>query len=404
MGSARVVGMAALGLLVASGAVSAQGGSPSASPSAEPSASVAPSDADAPLWGEAARDLRMTLVTLPSGLPAARLNAVAIGGPGYVAVGATEPEEVGPVDTLVLGSIDGVAWTAADLGELAQAGTLDDVVAGPGGLVAVGSTWTSTGRQDAIALVSTDGLVWRASTDPDLRTAWMAGVALWGDGMVAVGCRLSSDGLCAAPSAWTSTDGLEWDRVSMPATAGDPDAVASGDGLLVVMGVSSAIADGSPVVSTTRDLSTWTVRELGFGGGLSSATVDGDHIIAAGTLVDQDGDVLFRGVVAYSPNAGGRWVRLPLTAPAGSRFSGVSVAGPVIAYGSREAADLSAVPASWVGSTAVDWNRVRGVPAQARGEVSDFVPFADRPGGIAVGATGERGDEPAIWVIETLRS
>jgi hypothetical protein len=110
--------------------------------------------------------------------------------------------------------------------------------------------------------------------------------------------------------------------------------------------------------------------------------------------------VLFRGVVVYSPNAGGRWVRLPLTAPAGSQLSGVSVVGPVIAYGSREGADFATLPAAWAGMTAIDWNRIRGVPARVQGSVSDFVAFPDRPGGIAVGATGEMGEVPAIWVIE----
>lgn len=394
MARVRMVGglrATVLGLVVATGGVPAVASAQGASPSVTP--------APATLGPTRAADMRMTAVTLPAGLPAAGLNAVTSGGPGYVAVGAVRSGDTGPVDTLILTSSDGLTWAAVDLGGLAQAGTLDDVVAFPGGLVAVGSNWATTSRLDGIALVSADGLTWQASTDRDLRNAFLAGVTTWGDGVVAVGCRRDQDGLCARPTAWTSSDGLEWQRVAMPRTAGDPNAVASGDGLLVVLGVSSVIADGRPVVTTTRDLASWTRREMGFEGSLESATIEGDHILAAGTLLDQDGDVLFRGVVTYSPNAGGRWMRLPLSAPDGSRFTGASFEGPVIAYGSREGADFATLPAVWLSRAGVDWTRIRGVPGRTRGEVTDFVPFPDRSGGIAVGALGEADVEPAVWVI-----
>jgi hypothetical protein len=350
--------------------------------------------------GIRASDLRMTAVPLPGGLPAADLRAVALGTPGYVAVGATVAQEVGPVDTLILSSPDGAVWTAADLGALAQVGSLEDVVALGDGFVAVGSTRDARDRQHAIALASTDGATWAASTDRDLRNAFMSGVTAWADGVLAVGCRLDADGLCGRPTAWTSTDGLAWERHALPRAAGDPGAVASGDGLLVVLGISSAIADGHPVISTTSDLATWTRRTLAFEGSLESAIIDRHHVIGGGTLVDQDGDVLFRGVTVYSPDAGGRWIRLPLTAPGGSRFDGIAFAGPVIAYGSREGDDLRSLPTAWVSLVGADWSRIQGVPSSVDGWVADLVPFPDRPGGIAVGATNERGDDPTIWVIE----
>jgi hypothetical protein len=186
----------------------------------------------------------------------------------------------------------------------------------------------------------------------------------------------------------------------MPAAAGEPNAVASGDGLLVVMGVSSAIADGRPIISTTRDLSSWTRRALAFEGRLGPAVITGDQVFAAGTLVDQDGDVLFRGTVVFSPNAGRRWVRMPLTAPAGSSFDGLSMDGPVIAFGSREGADLQVSPAAWYSRLGVDWTRIRGVRSSVQGFVSDFAAFPDRAGGIAVGGVGEAGGGTAIWLLE----
>jgi len=190
-------------------------------------------------------------------------------------------------------------------------------------------------------------------------------------------------------------------HVTLPSAAGEPNAVASGDGLLVVMGVSSAIADGRPVISTTRDLTTWTRRELGWEGSLGPAVIDGDDIFAAGTMVDQDGDILFRGVAVFSPNAGRRWVRLPLTAPPGSTFAGLSMDGPVITVGSRENPQLQALPGAWYSRLGVDWTRIRGVPSSVLGSVTDFAAFPDRPGGIAVGGTSEMGDESAIWVIQS---
>jgi hypothetical protein len=344
--------------------------------------------------------LRMTPITLPSELPFAPLEAVTAGGPGWVAVGATVPQEVGPVDTLVLTSTDGSTWSQVPLGDLAQVGSLSDVVAFQAGLVAVGSVWDPNDRQHAIAVASADGLTWQASTDRDLRNAYMSGIAAWGDGVAAVGCRLGADGLCDRPSVWTSVDGLEWDRVAMPRSAGEPNAVASGDGLLVVMGVSSAIADGRPVISTTRDLSTWTRRELGFEGSLGPAVIKGDQVFAAGTLIDQDGDVLRRGIVVFSPNAGRRWVRMPLTAPAGSSFEGLSMDGPVITVGSRENAELEASPAAWFSRLGVDWTRIRGVRSSVLGYATDFAAFPDRAGGIAVGGVGELGGGAAIWMIQ----
>jgi hypothetical protein len=347
-----------------------------------------------------AADLRMTAVTLPPDLPYAPLDAVTAGGPGWVAVGATVAQEVGPVDTLILTSTDGIAWSQVPLGDLAQVGSPSDVVAVPAGLVAVGSTRDASDRQHAIALASVDGLTWQASTDRDLRNAYMSGAAPWGGGVAAVGCRLDADGLCDRPAVWTSVDGLEWERIAMPASAGDPNAVASGDGLLVVMGVSSVIADGRPVVTTTRDLSTWTRRELGFEGSLAAAVIAGDQVFAAGTLIDQEADVLRRGVVVFSPNAGRRWVRMPLTAPAESSFEGLSLEGPVITFGFREGDQGQVSPAAWSSRMGVDWTRIRGVRSSVQGFVTDFAPFPDRAGGIAVGAIGEFGGTAAIWTIQ----
>jgi hypothetical protein len=342
----------------------------------------------------------MTAVTLPAALPRARLNAVTAGGPGFVAVGATEPEDVGPVDTLILTSPDGATWAPVALGDLAQVGTLSDVVAVPAGLVAVGLEWVSDERKDAVAVASADGLTWQASTDRDLRDAYMTSVTAWGDGVAAVGCvLLDPDDLCSRPVVWTSTDGLEWDRFRIPVAAGEPNVVASGDGLLVILGISAIIADGRPVITTTRDLATWTRRELGFYGALGSAVVDGDRIVAAGTDVDAPGDVGRRGVVVYSPNAGRRWVRLPATAPAESEFAGISIGEEVITYGSRENADQRSLPAAWTSRIGVDWDRLRG-SGSGLGSVADLVAFPDRPGGIAVGGTGSRGDVPAVWLIE----
>ena len=370
--------------------VMAQGGSPG--PSEVAPTSVAPVSQTPAGATPGSAELVLSRVTLPDGLPKVPLTSVIAGGPGYIAVGGGAPQDGGPSQPLILTSADGVAWTTVGLGGVGDPGYLDDVVAFPGGFAAVGSGGGTDG-QDAVALVSPDGLQWRESHDHDLRGTQMVGVAAWADGLFAVGIINEFD-----PIGFTSTDGRAWTRVPVPGRF-TPDSVAAAEGLLAVVGTAGVIADGQPVIATTTDLNDWTRRKLKFGGVLREADVLGKHIVAAGVdlnvLSGED-----RGVLVYSPDAGQRWIQLPETAPIHSGFEGISTAGPTIAYGTQLDADLIGHPAAWITRFGVDWQRLRtSRAAKGRGDIFDFVPFPDRPGGIAVGGAGAASGSPAIWVI-----
>jgi hypothetical protein len=103
-------------------------------------------------------------------------------------------------------------------------------------------------------------------------------------------------------------------------------------------------------------------------------------------------------VLVYSPDAGKRWVQLPETAPIHSQFEGVSTAGPTIAFGTQVNAVGIGRPAAWITRFGVDWQRIAST-SNGRGDIFDFAPFPDMPGGIAVGGAGSAADTPAIWRI-----
>jgi hypothetical protein len=390
-----VVLIGGLLLIAAAAPVTAQPGSTASSGVAQGSprpASPAPSGAPPDASPSAtAGDVEFVLsrMTLPDGLPKGSLRSVVAGGPGFIAVGGGGADGQ-PTRPLILTSTDGVAWASVDLGNAGSPGDLEQVVAFPGGYAAVGG-FGGTDGQDAVALVSQDGLHWRRSHDHDLRSTQMLGVADWADGLFAVGTVNDFEAI-----GFTSADGLAWKRVPVPGGY-TPGAVAAADGLLVVLGSFGVIADSEPVIATSTDMKHWTQRTLGIGGFLEKADVSGKRIVAAGGDINQlTGEE--RGVLVYSSTAGKRWVQLPETAPNHSRFAGLSTAGPTIAFGTQVNAAGVGRPAAWITRLGVDW---QPIPASSngRGDIFDFVPFPDRPGGIAVGGAGSAADTPAIWRI-----
>ncbi len=346
--------------------------------------------------------LRMRSVALQTDLTRAPLSAVIAGGPGYIAVGATEDFGAEPEDSLILTSPDGQAWTPVD-SDVLSGTKLEDIAAFPGGYVAVGSTSDGDIYTHGLVLVSVDGLEWQRASGREFAGMRLHGVTPWADGVAVVGEVLDRDGVWVRSLVITSVDGLEWARHRLPRSITQPRGIGAGESLLAVLDSMSTHAGAEdvtrPVVVTTSDLGSWTRRELGFEGELRSVVVDGDHVIAAGSMKDPRGRE--HGVLAYSPNAGRRWVRQPLTAPAGSWFTDISRDGPVIAFGGLWDEDREEhAPAAWTSTIGVDWERIPGAPGGGPAWIEDFVAFPDRPGGIAVGASGEDYDRPAVWVIE----
>jgi hypothetical protein len=148
----------------------------------------------------------------------ATINAVAVGGPGYIAVGATV-EDGQPA---VWASVDGREWERVSDESLAPgadyiSAELNDVVAGGPGLVAVGCEYPTEDKFESWERwhpgiwVSADGRAWNrlpddAVVDPDNVPAGIptcpASVAAGDDGLFGPGA--------SGDQVWLSTDGYQW--------------------------------------------------------------------------------------------------------------------------------------------------------------------------------------------------
>jgi hypothetical protein len=212
------------------------------------------------------------------------MSDVVAGGPGFVAVGATNWQGDGAVWT----SPDGLTWTLLPNNEAPPLGgpgaqSIESITTGGPGLVAVGATLDApdVGGLSATVWTSEDGINWSKIpyseaafgsiiNDPrpkpgNSRTS-MRDVTEGGPGLVAVG----EDTHAAA--VWTSPDGITWSRVPH-----DPEVFGGSSMRRVAAGESGLIAIGgkvwtSPdgfnwsVVHDDRDLDAVAVTESGFVG------------------------------------------------------------------------------------------------------------------------------------------
>lgn len=198
------------------------------------------------------------------------IEAVTVGGPGFVAVGGTGGYNVHS-DAAVWTSPDGITWSRVPHDESVFGGTnsyfMSDVTVGGPGLVAVGSgggigPWDH-GDNHAAVWTSVDGTTWSRIPNDDAllgdggNPAPMLSVAAGGPGLVAVGSDFLTAGRARTP-VWTSPDGITWTRV--------PDDEASRGVMLdVIAGRPGLVAVGcvcglswTPVVWTSVDGITWT--------------------------------------------------------------------------------------------------------------------------------------------------
>jgi hypothetical protein len=202
-------------------------------------------------------------------------NAVATGGPGFVAVGAYNDSLGNLSGGVVATSIDGSSWSETAPGAMTGA-SIGGLAAGPTGLAAVGqvggqaTVWTSTdgrtwtriaspptggtlsdvaqinsrwvavgsGGGRAMAWTSSDGTAWRpVPTGSGLDGSTAERIVAVGSQLVALGQSTSGDG-----AAWLSADGTSWTRL----VTGDLfkraalTAVASVNGRLVLFGVDAS--------------------------------------------------------------------------------------------------------------------------------------------------------------------
>jgi len=144
-----------------------------------------------------------------------QMRAVALGGPGLVAVGweLTADGQNAAVST----SVDGLAWVAVDDQESLRGGAMLAVAAGGPGLVAVGHD----GENGAV-WTSADGLTWErvGGHEAVFGNAVLQTVAAGGPGLVAVGFTWpegggwpQGTGQWGDVTVWVSADGATWERV-----------------------------------------------------------------------------------------------------------------------------------------------------------------------------------------------
>jgi hypothetical protein len=173
-----------------------------------------------PIWSS--RDGGRTWQQADQTTPYTRANVsgVALGGPGFVAVGY---DDVGAVAWT---STDGLHWRRVDDPSFSS-GRMMAVASAPAGLVAVGGN-----DHGAIAWMSLDGVAWSASRPFGTSDAWPISVAATAYGLVAVG------GVQGTERVWTSEDGHEWQAIQngSVAAAGGIDAVTAHGSLVLIAG------------------------------------------------------------------------------------------------------------------------------------------------------------------------
>jgi hypothetical protein len=152
------------------------------------------------------------------------MSAVTAGGPGFVAVGYDWMSEVD--GAAVWTSVDGLVWSRTPHDEAVLGGNgypgMTDIISWKGDLLAVGRR--SSGEDPATAglWTSSDGVAWRrVPHDPEVFESeddlGIASVVAFNSGLVAVGSEgpgVGSGGDGQSAVVWTSSDGLNWERVS----------------------------------------------------------------------------------------------------------------------------------------------------------------------------------------------
>lgn len=208
---------------------------------------------------------------------------VTVGGPGLVAVGWDNPlEEGSDASAAVWTSIDGLTWDRVPHDEAVFGGPATHVMwavaTGEPGLVAVGhdGAWSGSGGpgQPAAVWTSPNGLTWTRVPDqeqlesghPTTQTiqggdwAIMNDVIAGGPGFVAVGRVGWCSGACdETAAAWTSVDGITWQRAQVEhaqgITATDMYGVVESGDVLIGAGWGSdpQSGTGTAVVWTSTD-------------------------------------------------------------------------------------------------------------------------------------------------------
>jgi hypothetical protein len=271
---------------------------------------------------------------------AGQLAGVAHGPSGWLAVGgaATAAGRDGALQPAVIGSPDGLTWTATGTGATFDGPgriVTGGVAAGAGGYVIVGTA--STGPRTVAAAWYAPGLTgWRRAADarpgaldgPGNRA--MNAVSAVGRGFVAVGAAGDR------PAAWLSAAGRTWTLVTLPLPAGAASAafdyVAANGGVVAAVGTEvTAAGQRRPFAAVSTDAGAqWSPAQLPLpAGGGSAATAAATALTAAGggfTATGTYGPPGETDVVVWTLPAGSAggtaWTEV---APAGTGLAGPGV-------------------------------------------------------------------------------
>ncbi len=225
---------------------------------------------------------------------------------GLVAIGIQEP----PAFAVAWVSSDARTWKRvadfpADEGSAALA-----IAAGAGRVVVVGRD-----NAGATSWESTDGTRWSRSPDSaalagPAGATQMTSITAWNGQFIAVGYSDDPIHGTATAAAWSSVDGLAWQRLSV----GDPSlagahmlAVAAGEPGLVAVGTTGDETDGSGVAWFSAAGVTWNRSgSTSLAGGiLRAVTPLGSGFLAVGLRSADDGAAAWRSADGVS------WVAVP---------------------------------------------------------------------------------------------
>jgi hypothetical protein len=261
--------------------------------------------------------------------------------------------------SIALTSPDGSTWSARATAGLVprqqpnpglpDVVILNSLAEGPGGsLVVVGAeALDDISSGDAAAWTSTDGVAWQRANVGGFHDAAIQAVVFVHGAFVAVG----SDGFpggntqlpgLRGPAAWTSTDGVSWARHAVEVARGRVapirlTGVTVADGRLVAWG--SAASPDSGVVWTSADGQAWARASAPGGGawGPNRIIAPGSRLVGVGSwgIVDATGEKVSLPGAWDSTDRGEHWRDRPVTGARDVRELGPDVLVDVAPLGAR---------------------------------------------------------------------
>ncbi len=286
-----------------------------------PPASPSPDETSAPVAAEPlGTTWQAAQMPVVPGRPVGRVEAVTAGGPGFVAVGR------GCIDTGGdLPNCEGVIWTSVD-----------------------GRTWARTPAQDP-----TETGAYFASGDTEIG---MFDVAVGDPGIVAIGYAARPN---MAATIWASEDdGVSWERASL--------------GVVSAMRVHAITWDGSRFVMVGEDRSDWDGTLKGMARAKARAAV----------LTSTDGYTFDRVPHSAALEVGDFMDTMEDPSTGGMSDVVVGPAGLVAVGSVCTVEPRGCVPAAWISSDGIAWERADGMPA-TEGQLRSIV--ASESGLVAVG-------------------